>query len=324
MCGLSALALKTNAPTVLREEALSYPDPNGATAFGSSARCAPEKVICANSSAVREWDSNGTVFGYNPNIPGHLNEYALAIRAVGDIIQDYDTDKLFPVWGFGARLPPNQQISHRFAVNFNPADPNCHRVEGCLEAYQRCVRSVRLWGPTNFSPIIRGFVEDAKQDLSGRQYWVLLMITDGIISDMEPTKKAIVEAAKYPVSIIIVGVGDANFDNMDVLDGDDVRVSYNGEAAVRDIVQFVPLRDFMKKGTGQVMSQARLAQEVLQEIPEQVTEYMQQHGITPMQPVMDYQRSVLSDGERSTSLNHQYSVTQQMASISMNPPPNYK
>jgi len=30
-----------------------------------------EKAIAANASAVREWDSNGTVFGYNPNIPGH-------------------------------------------------------------------------------------------------------------------------------------------------------------------------------------------------------------------------------------------------------------
>merc|ERR1719182_777697 len=71
MCGVSALALKTNAPTVLRQEALDYTDGNGATVFGSSQRCAPEKAICANASAVREWDSNGTVFGYNPSIPGH-------------------------------------------------------------------------------------------------------------------------------------------------------------------------------------------------------------------------------------------------------------
>jgi len=71
MCGVSALALKTNAPLVLRQEALEYADPKGATAFGSSAKCSPEKAICANSSAVREWDSNGTVFGYNPKIPGH-------------------------------------------------------------------------------------------------------------------------------------------------------------------------------------------------------------------------------------------------------------
>merc|ERR1711953_1276907 len=48
MCGVSALALKTNAPILLREEALTYPDPRGATVFGSSERCAPEKAIVAN------------------------------------------------------------------------------------------------------------------------------------------------------------------------------------------------------------------------------------------------------------------------------------
>merc|ERR1712048_498840 len=58
-------------PTVLRGEALDYADAKGATVFGSMQKCAPEKVIAANSSAVREWDSNGTVFGFNPNIPGH-------------------------------------------------------------------------------------------------------------------------------------------------------------------------------------------------------------------------------------------------------------
>lgn len=61
----------TNAPNVLREEALEYGTQKGATVFGSSASVAPEKAVAANASAVREWDSNGTVFGYNPSIPGH-------------------------------------------------------------------------------------------------------------------------------------------------------------------------------------------------------------------------------------------------------------
>jgi hypothetical protein len=30
--------------------------------------CLVEKAICANASAVREWDSNGTVFGYRDNV----------------------------------------------------------------------------------------------------------------------------------------------------------------------------------------------------------------------------------------------------------------
>jgi len=71
MCGLSALAQKTNAPLVLRDEALTYGNEDGATCFGSNKRVFPEKAVVANSNAVREWDSNGTVFGYNANVPGH-------------------------------------------------------------------------------------------------------------------------------------------------------------------------------------------------------------------------------------------------------------
>ena len=54
-----------------------------------------------------------------------------------------------------------------------------------------------------------------------QQYYVLLMLTDGAISDMAATKRAIIDASHLPVSIIIVGVGSANFDAMNELDSDD-------------------------------------------------------------------------------------------------------
>lgn len=87
LCGISALALRTNAPTVLRKEALEYPDANGATVFGSSVKVKAEKAVVANSSAVREWDSNGTNFGYNPALGhtagefGHNDFYPVVIAA---------------------------------------------------------------------------------------------------------------------------------------------------------------------------------------------------------------------------------------------------
>lgn len=87
LCGLSALALGTNAPTILRREALDYPDSGGATVFGSKTRVKAEKAIVANSSAVREWDSNGTNFGYNPELGhtagefGHNDFYPVVIAA---------------------------------------------------------------------------------------------------------------------------------------------------------------------------------------------------------------------------------------------------
>ncbi len=87
LCGVSALALGTNAPTTLRDEALEYPKENGVPPFGSTTRVAPEKAILANCSAVREWDSNGTNFGYRPELGhtagefGHNDFYAVPIAA---------------------------------------------------------------------------------------------------------------------------------------------------------------------------------------------------------------------------------------------------
>lgn len=62
---------------------------------------------------------------------------------------------------------------------------------------------------------------------------------------MDQTRGAIVAASRLPMSIIIVGVGRADFTDMEILDGDDGRLTaITGEPAVRDIVQFVPFRKF--------------------------------------------------------------------------------
>jgi 2-methylcitrate dehydratase len=108
-CGVSALAMGANAPIVLRREALEYREPQSRTAnpdrrgvdsdgqdrpscigvpmFGSAVRVAPEKAVLASSSAVREWDANGTNFGFNPSRGatagefGHNDFYPVAVAA---------------------------------------------------------------------------------------------------------------------------------------------------------------------------------------------------------------------------------------------------
>jgi hypothetical protein len=51
-------------------------------------------------------------------------------------------------------------------------------------------------------------------------YHVMMIITDGEIHDMKETIDIIVELSKFPVSIIIIGVGHDEFENMKRLDGD--------------------------------------------------------------------------------------------------------
>jgi len=101
-CAVAALALKLPAPSLLREEALEHPAsgtaasastsastsaPGGACCFGDPQPVLPGKAVAANCSAVRELDSNGTNFGYNPRTGytrgefGHNDFYPVAVAA---------------------------------------------------------------------------------------------------------------------------------------------------------------------------------------------------------------------------------------------------
>lgn len=211
--------------------------------------------------------------------PYEPNEYVRALVAVGEVCQDYDTDKYFPALGFGARIPPHMQVSHEFPLNFNPTNPYCHGIQEIVATYQNCIRQVQLYGPTNVAPIITHvarFAEQAAKENTASQYYVLLLLTDGVLTDMEDTKAAIIKASRLPMSVIIVGVGQADFKDMNELDADEGRLRCGRHYADRDIVQFVPYRDF------KTQPPAILAKHVLAEIPKQVQEYFSKHGLAPM------------------------------------------
>jgi hypothetical protein len=82
------------------------------------------------------------------------------------------------------------------------------------------------------------------------------------------------------MSIIIVGVGDADFEAMNELDSDDKLLRHYNQVAERDIVQFVPMRDF-NHSRANFLQKAHLAKEVLAEVPEQVVGYMRKIKVKP-------------------------------------------
>jgi len=92
-----------------------------------------------------------------------------------------------------------------------------------------------------------------------------------------------VSASVLPMSIIIVGIGSADFSAMEVLDADTVALKSGGVHAARDIVQFVPFNKFASERDPH-MARVRLARKVLAEIPTQFTGYMKANNIVPRPP----------------------------------------
>ncbi|KAI1721138.1 copine domain-containing protein [Ditylenchus destructor] len=202
----------------------------------------------------------------------------MAISSVLEICEHYNRSKVFEAIGFGAKIPPHGNVSHLFPLNLMGFERSVQGVAGVLGSYKTALRSTTLYGPTNFSPTIddyaykcRNFPKDASR------YQILLIASD------------------LPLSIIIIGVGNEEFEKMDELDSDESLLTHNGRTAQRDIVQFVPFRLFMGAvpsayNTGQISKpadqayvQSLLAKEVLAEVPDQVTSYFKLKGIAPLQ-----------------------------------------
>ena len=184
--------------------------------------------------------------------------------------------------GFGEKFYGNPQVSHCFPLNGNPNDPEIETIDGILKAYREVLNNTELYGPTYFHYIIDYLNETVKKEIEGynfKIYNILMILTDGIIDDMEETINSLVEASYLPISVIIIGIGDADFTNMDRLDADEeVLYDENERIADRDLVQFVPFIKFKNDGE-------KLAEQVLEEIPRQIVEFFSKKNIPPGEPI---------------------------------------
>ncbi|XP_031253183.1 protein BONZAI 3-like [Pistacia vera] len=207
-----------------------------------------------------------------------LNSYQQAIMEVGEVIQFYDSDKRFPAWGFGGRTFDGT-ISHCFNLNGSSNGFEVEGVEGIMAAYANALHNVSLAGPTLFGQVINMAAQITGQSLShdSSKYFVLLIITDGVLTDLQETKDALVRASDLPLSILIVGVGGADFTQMEILDADNGNrlESSTGRVATRDIVQFVPMREVQR-------GQISVVQALLEELPGQFLGYVRSRDIKPL------------------------------------------
>ena len=202
------------------------------------------------------------------------NPYERAILSCANIMANYDYDQKFPVYGFGAIIKGEKEASMCFNINFKE-DPNIQFVDNIIIEYLKCLDKIDFYHPTNFSPIINKIISEIENEKDLFNYHVLMILTDGIIDDMEDTIDALVEGSFLPLSVIIVGIGNMDFSKMEQLDGDEIPlISRKGIKRQRDLVQFVPFDKF--EG-----DEKKLAEEVLDEIPRQVIEYYSLNFLYP-------------------------------------------
>ncbi|QCD84648.1 E3 ubiquitin-protein ligase RGLG5-like isoform X2 [Vigna unguiculata] len=195
------------------------------------------------------------------------NPYEQAISIIGKTLSAFDEDNLIPCFGFGDASTHDQDV-----FSFHSDERFCNGFEEVLSRYRDIVPGLRLAGPTSFAPIIEMAMTIVEQ--SGGQYHVLLIIADGQVTrsvdtqhgqlspQEQKTIDAIVKASEYPLSIVLVGVGDGPWEMMREFDD-------NIPARAFDNFQFVNFTEIMSRSVDSRRKETDFALSALMEIPSQ-------------------------------------------------------
>nr|ACN85314.1 copine-1 [Oryza brachyantha] len=240
-----------------------------------------------------------------------------AISIIGRTLSVFDEDNLDSLlWDLGDASTHDQEV-----FSFYPENRPCNGFEEALERYREIVPTLRLAGPTSFAPIIETAIGIV--DSTGGQYHVLLIIADGQVTrsvdtqsgQLSPQERdtidAIVKASQFPLSIVLVGVGDGPWDMMHQFDD-------NIPARSFDNFQFVNFTDIMSKSIAADRKEAEFALSALMEIPTQYKATLdlqllgRRQRIQPRIPLPPPMRTAYS---RSTSFDQRSGVYSRSSSF---------
>ncbi len=145
-------------------------------------------------------------------------------------------------YGFGAKIiPKKSRLSSCFALNGNIFDPAVKTRDDLVNSYIKTIKSVELCLPVNYSEVIKtakGLARLELQEFNRRyrysqhdlnssgtnavtsmlqNYYVLYILTAGVLDDAEEVFNECAEIAGLPLSIIFVKIGNQQMKDVDDL-----------------------------------------------------------------------------------------------------------
>ncbi|KAF1319960.1 Copine-like protein, partial [Globisporangium splendens] len=134
------------------------------------------------------------------------------ISIIGRVLEAFDDDNIIPAFGFGDVSTQGDKC-FSFALPDQPG--GCQGFDDVLRRYNEITPTLTLHGPTNFAPVIHEAIRIVQRDGG---YHILVIVADGQVTNEDQTRQAIIEASKWPISIIMVGVGDGPWGLMNEFD----------------------------------------------------------------------------------------------------------
>ncbi|EQC34704.1 hypothetical protein SDRG_08020 [Saprolegnia diclina VS20] len=229
-------------------------------------------ILGIDFTKSNEWTGKRTFRGrclHDIQLP-ERNPYEQVMDIVSKTLCEYDDDNTIPVYGFG-----DESTSDSAVFSFMPLGPNAmpgYRLGDVRARYRDVVPHVSMAGPTTFAPMIYQALRIVQQN--NMAYHILVLIADGQVTRSvdvpngqfskheQDTLNAISYASNFPLSIVVVGVGDGPWDMMHIFDD-------NVPSRRFDNFQFVDFDAVTRHITDTTRRETQFALHALMEIPEQ-------------------------------------------------------
>lgn len=138
--------------------------------------------------------------------PITFNPYQQVISIIGRALEPFDDDNLIPTFGFGDSKTTNVGVFPFFD------DKVPYTFAQVLSRYMELAPQIELGGPTNFAPLIYEAISIVKKNPDS--FHILVIIADGQVTNEHQTLQAIIEASFVPLSIVVIGVGDGPWEQL--------------------------------------------------------------------------------------------------------------
>ena len=192
-------------------------------------------------------------YGINgQNLLSTYNNYKKIINSIMNKISNYTKNEYF-MYGFGANLK-NKDLSnslYKFIFNLNLEEDKSIKFENFNKKFDNCLNYIVPEKKVCLSLMIKKITKDIFQYYDEKFYNVLFVLSRELTEDKDRQKTidAFIESGYLPLTIIIIGEGKNNFENMKGLFNRKIKQSSQGMIKNRDNVIFISYSDDFKENS---------------------------------------------------------------------------
>jgi len=185
-------------------------------------------------------------------------------------------------YGFGAKtVAAAGDPSDLFSLTGDFADPIIKSQEEMLNCYKNTLKSVVLTLPVHYGKILKFACDLAEFDYQrgdNKAYYVLVLAMAGLIDDFEDSLNQVLRAAKLPLSIVVVKIGNTSEEENDSTQFIKKAMPSFAENE-RHYLDIVPYNYY--KARGYDVTQNEFEENLIKNVPDQVAKFYELNYAIP-------------------------------------------